>query len=179
MWMMESHIVATSVRQMMAVNASTGTLTSSWREELIPSAPSRTETDLVGTTSAGQKTTNKCSEITKDIFKKMLTHTLCITQKPRWRSGALVFLQKGQQVAVGLLWCGRVSWTNRSVLQLQTDLWLWIKYKQNWYDLLLCSVMFFYVYFLRCDANWGLSRRSRAPTHTTLTWTDSSPRASD
>lgn len=52
MWMMASHIVVVSVRQMMVMNASSGTLTSSSIKELIPSHPSRTQMDLALTTSA-------------------------------------------------------------------------------------------------------------------------------
>jgi len=56
LWMMESHIVAMRVRQMMVMNASTGTHTSSWRKDLIPLTPLRTQMDLAVTTVAGTQT---------------------------------------------------------------------------------------------------------------------------
>lgn len=102
MWMMESHIGAMSLRQMTAMNACTGTLTSSWRKELIAS-PLRTKMDLGLTTSAGQEKINNCIQIAEDIYKRALTHTISMTQKPRRRKDALVFLQTRPQVAVGLL----------------------------------------------------------------------------
>lgn len=88
---------------MMAMNASTGTLTSSWRKVQIPSAPTRLKMDLAHTTSAGQEKTNKCIQIAEDVYERTPAHTFCMTQKPRWRRGALVFLQKRPQIVVGLL----------------------------------------------------------------------------
>lgn len=58
----------------MAMNASTGTLTSSWRKELIPSTLSRTKMDLVITTSAGQEKMNSNSRghLQRDAHSHML-----------------------------------------------------------------------------------------------------------
>lgn len=58
-------------------NASTGTLTSSWRMELIPSTPSRTVMDLALTTSAGQEKMNMCIEIAEHIYMRTRAHTFC------------------------------------------------------------------------------------------------------
>lgn len=65
MWMMESHIGAMSLRQMTAMNACTGTLTSSWRKELIAS-PLRTKMDLGLTTSAETQTEKGCPGVSSD-----------------------------------------------------------------------------------------------------------------
>lgn len=43
-----------------------------------------------------------------------LTLMFWMLQKPRWRQEAVVLLQKSPQLALGLLWCVRVPWTNRS-----------------------------------------------------------------
>lgn len=61
----------------MAMNASTGTLTSSWRKELIPSTLSRTKMDLVITTSAGQEKMNSNSRghLQRDAHSHMLYDT--------------------------------------------------------------------------------------------------------
>lgn len=58
----------------MAMNASTGTLTSSWTKVQILSAPTRLKMDLAHTTSAG-KEKNKCIQIAEDVYKRMSTHT--------------------------------------------------------------------------------------------------------
>lgn len=65
---------------MTVTNASTGTHTSSWRMELIPSVPLRTKMDLVLTTSAGQEKTNRCIQSADNSYKRMLTHVFCDTE---------------------------------------------------------------------------------------------------
>lgn len=55
LWIIGGYIMAMSVRQRMAMNVYTGTLTSSWSKELIPLPPLRTKMDLDLTTSAGQE----------------------------------------------------------------------------------------------------------------------------
>lgn len=122
MSMMERHIVVMWVRLTMATTACIGILTSSWTMASIPSIPLRTKTDLVLTTSAGQNKLNVYSTFIFKIVekKKKLSWTVSITQEPRWRTDALVFLQEGPQAAVGLLWCDAVSFTNRSAWQLKT-----------------------------------------------------------
>lgn len=88
---------------MMVMNASTGTLTSSWRMEPIPLVPLRTKMDLGLTTSAGQEKTNM-SNSRERLLEGVHLHTMYILiQKSRWRQDALVFLQKRPQVVLGLL----------------------------------------------------------------------------
>lgn len=53
LWMMESLTAATWARRRRVLSASTGTHTSSWRMESIPSTPSRMKMDLARTTFAG------------------------------------------------------------------------------------------------------------------------------
>lgn len=60
---------------MMAMNASTGTLTSSWRKELIPSTPSRTKTDLALTTSAGQEKIYKRIQTAEGVYSRSFYDT--------------------------------------------------------------------------------------------------------
>lgn len=74
-WVMETSIVATWVRQMMAMNAFTGTLTSSWRKELIPSTPTRTKMDLALTTSAGQEKIYKCIQTAEGVYSRSFYDT--------------------------------------------------------------------------------------------------------
>lgn len=46
-------------------------------------------------------------------------------QKPRWRTKTLVFFQNRTKIVLGLLWCEKMSWTNRSRTKLLVDFWLW------------------------------------------------------
>lgn len=89
---------------MTAMNASTGTLTSSWPWEWIPSPPSRTKMVLALTISAGEEEKLMvCIEIAENVQKKTLKHRLCVIQKPGWRKDALVFLKKRPQAVLELL----------------------------------------------------------------------------
>lgn len=161
MWMMENRTVEMWVKQMMVMNASTGTLTSSWRMESIPSTPLRTKMDLALTTSAGLEKIYMWIQIVENIYKRTLTCTFCTTQKSRWRHDALVFLQKRPKDVVGLLWCDRMPWTNRSALNLQ-NIFSSSAVKMTFSRVLVCV--------FRCCANRsGPSRPwshcSQAPTY--------------
>lgn len=54
-----------------------------------------------------------------------VTLVLFNVQKPRWRTKALVFFQKRTKIVLGLLWCEKMSWTNRSSTKLLVGFWLW------------------------------------------------------
>lgn len=164
MWMMESRTVATWVRLMMVMNASTGTLTSSWRMELIPSTPLRTKMDLGLTTSAGQEKTNM-SHSREHLLEDVHLHsTYTLIQKSRWRQDALVFLQKRPQVVLGLLWCDRVSGTYRSVSKSQKMSWLWVESK----FVVFCHVLWL---ICRCGTNRNCPSRTYDYRSTTKTYT--------
>lgn len=61
--------------------------------------------------SSGARRLGSIANITNIV---VLTLMFWMPQKPRWRQDAMVLLQKRPQFAVGLLWCVRVPWTNRS-----------------------------------------------------------------
>lgn len=65
---------------MMVMNASTGTLSSSWSKEPIPLIPLRTKMDLALTTSAGQEKINVCIQMAEGNLTWTLTRSLYDTE---------------------------------------------------------------------------------------------------
>ena len=59
--------------------------------------------DSARTTSAGQEKIDKFIQTADDSYNRMLSDSFSLVQKPRWQLNALVFLQKREEVAVGLL----------------------------------------------------------------------------
>ena len=59
--------------------------------------------DSAPTTSAGQEKIDKFIQTADDSYNRMLSNSFSLVQKPRWQRNALVFLQKREEVAVGLL----------------------------------------------------------------------------
>lgn len=173
MWLMESHIVAMWVRQMMAMNACTGTLTSSWREELIPSTPSRTKTDLALTTSAGREKIYKCIQTEEGIY----SHSFYDTGTQTETGCPGVSSEEAADCFGTTVMCQSVL--NRQVSLKASDNFLITSMvnKNSCYLLSSsCECVF------RCGANWNCPSRNRshcpqAPTY--KTWTYDSPQAND